>query len=286
MPRWKRLLIVPVAAVGVLFTVALGPGAGAQEATEGRVTIVHGLRGLPVDIYVNGELFLPAFEPDRLTDAVPLPPGDYRVDLREAGSPSNSTPKFSGVVPVAAGDDLAVVAHFGANGEWTATVFDNHLSPLGAGEARLVFRHTARSPAVDVLVDDVVAVAALAPPNENAVEVPPASVAIGARLADGTPAVTAQDVAAREGEATALYLVGDAGTGNLTWLMQTVAGLQTAPSGVPAGNSGLAATGSSSSLPWIAIVLPAVLGTLVVLAWQLLRARRAGRGAEPCSAAY
>jgi hypothetical protein len=67
--------------------------------------------------------------------------------------------------------------------------------------------------------------------------------------------------------------------------MQTVAGLQTAPSGVPAGNSGLAATGGSSSLPWVAIVVPAVLGTLAVAVWRT-RAQRAGREAEPCSAAY
>jgi hypothetical protein len=284
--RSKRLAATLIAVAGVLLAVALGPAAGAQESEEGRVTIVHGLRGLAVDIYVNGELFLPAFEPDRLTDAVPLPPGDYRVDLREAGSPSDSQPRFSGVVPVAAGDDIAVVAHFGTDGEWTATVFDNHLSPLDAGEARLVFRHTAHSPAIDVLVNDQVAVAALAPPNEITVEVPPASVAVGARLADGTAAATAPDVAAREGEATALYLVGDAATGNLTWLMQSVAGLQTAPSGVPAGNSGLADTSEASSLPWGTVaVVTAVLGPFVVLAWRL-RAQRPGRDAEPCSAAY
>ena len=283
--RWKLWLTGAVAVVGLLSSVAFGPAARAQEADVGRVTIVHGLRGLPVDIYVNGELFLPAFEPDRLTDAVPLPPGDYRVDLREAGSPTDSAPKFSGVVPVAAGDDLAVVAHFGANGEWTATVFDNHLSPLDAGASRLVLRHTARSPAIDVLVDDVVAVAALAPPNESAVEVPAASVAVGARLADGTVAVTAQDVAANEGEATALYLVGDAGTGNLTWLMQTVAGLQTAPSGVPAGNSGLADTTGSDSLPWWVVVVPAVIGPLAAVGWWV-RVQRASRQAQPCSAAY
>ncbi|MGH9271385.1 MAG: DUF4397 domain-containing protein, partial [Ilumatobacteraceae bacterium] len=71
--------VATVAAGGVAST------ASAQEA-PGTVRVVHGLRGLVADIYVDGALALPTFQPERSTDPLPLAAGDHVVEIRTGGA--------------------------------------------------------------------------------------------------------------------------------------------------------------------------------------------------------
>ena len=50
-----------------------------------------------------------------------------------------------------AGGNVTLVAHLDASGKPTITPFVNDVSSVPAGQARLVVRHTAAAPAVDVL---------------------------------------------------------------------------------------------------------------------------------------
>jgi hypothetical protein len=59
----------------------------------------------------------------------------------------------------------------------------------------------------------------------------------------------------QEGTAQYLYLIGSQDDGTVAWITQTVAGLQTAPAGVPTGNSGLAEdTTDAGASPVLALV--------------------------------
>ena len=51
----------------------------------GIVTVIHGVPGLTVDVYVNGELTLPSFAPGTVTDPLQLPEGNYDIVIVAAG---------------------------------------------------------------------------------------------------------------------------------------------------------------------------------------------------------
>src|SRR3954471_2267731 len=89
--------------------------ASAQTAT-GTVTVVHGLRGVVADVYVDGTLALPAFEPERVTDPIALPAGPHRVEIRLAGAAPTDPPAVTGDVDVTADAFQSIVAHLDSAG--------------------------------------------------------------------------------------------------------------------------------------------------------------------------
>lgn len=123
----------------------------------GNVSVVHGIPGLTVDVYLNGQLTIPGFAPETITGRLLLPAGTYDIALYAAGADPLSTAPALSVpgVAVPAGASASVVAHLGVGGAPTATVFLDDLSMTAAGEGRVTVRHTADAPAVDVVVEGV-----------------------------------------------------------------------------------------------------------------------------------
>ena len=62
--------------------------------------VVHGLRGLVADIYLDGTLALPTFQPERATDPLAIPAGDHLVEIRAAGAAATETPLLTQTVTV------------------------------------------------------------------------------------------------------------------------------------------------------------------------------------------
>ncbi len=113
--------------------------------------VVHGIPGLDVDVYIDGELFVKDFAPD--TVAGPLKgPGDRdaRIDIVPAGG-DPAQPALSATLSFPAGSNVSIVAHLTEDGEPTLSVFDNDVSNTGEGQTRLIVRHVAAAPAVDAL---------------------------------------------------------------------------------------------------------------------------------------
>src|SRR3954453_13990548 len=93
-----RKLLAPFAVIGALSTSLMATRtvvASAQTAT-GTVTVVHGLRGVVADVYVDGALALPAFQPERVTDPIAVPAGPHRVEIRLAGAAPTDPPAVTG----------------------------------------------------------------------------------------------------------------------------------------------------------------------------------------------
>jgi hypothetical protein len=122
------------------------------------------------------------------------------------------------------------------------TPFVNDTSPIPAGNARLIVRHTAAAPAVDLRANGKVAFAGPTNPNQAAAVQPAGTVKAGVVLA-GTSTVAigpANLTLKEEGADTIMYAIGSAQQKTLALVVQTIPGMGSAPGGVPAGTGGYA----------------------------------------------
>ena len=236
----------------------------AMAADEATVSILHGVPGVTVDVYANGEELLPDFAPGTLTDPLTLPAGEYDLAIYPAGSDPASTQPAAKAddVTVPAGANATVVAHLTAEGTPVLTPFVNDTSAVPAGQARLTVRHTAAAPAVDIRAGGTVVAPGLTNPQEASLTVPAGTISADVTLAGtGTVAIGPADLTLAEGGHTVVYAWGNAEAG-LELAVQTIDGLHSSPSGVPGGSAGLAEDGG---LP-TAVLGFSALGVLIAAA--------------------
>lgn len=243
MPRLVRTLAAVVAAASaVAFPLALNPSPSAAATGSSKVTIVHAVPGLTVDVFANGKKLLSGFKPGTMTDPVTLAAGTYNLAVFPTGQGPSGTPaiKADGV-KVPAGANLSVVAHLNAAGTPVLTPYVNDVSRTKPGQARLTVRHDAAAPAVDVRANGKVAFSNLVNPKEAKADLPAGSISADVVLAGtSTVAIGPATLNLKEGTNTIVYAWGSAANNNLALAVQTISGLHQAPSGVPAGNAGLA----------------------------------------------
>ena len=121
-------------------------------------------------------------------------------------------------------------------GKPTVTPFVNDVSSVPAGQARVVVRHTAAAPAVDVLAGGTPVVNGLTNPNEEALEVPAGTISAAVAAAGTTdPVIGPADLDLQEGTATFVHAIGSLQDNTLGLVVVTVDGLHSSPSGVPSG---------------------------------------------------
>jgi hypothetical protein len=239
----RRTAMIGVAAAAGLMPLAVAtPSYAAENAT---VSVLHGVPGLTVDVYANGEELIPGFEPGTLTDPLELPAGSYDLTVFPAGEGPDGDPAIEAKgVEVPAGANATVVAHLDANGDPILSLFANDTSSVPAGKARLTVRHVAAAPAVDVRADEQPVFEGLVNPDEVSAEVAVGSVSADVVLAGTSDvAIGPADLDLAEGTNTIVYAWGSAADENLALATQTIDGLHSAPKSVPAGSAGLAADG-------------------------------------------
>lgn len=277
----KRLLAVTfaVAAAAALLG-GLGGWRSAGAQGTGTVTVVHGVQGLTVDVYVNGELTLEDFAPKTVTDPLQLPAGNYEIKVFAANSdPATATPAITGSATLPAGANASIVAHLTAAGAPTLSVFVNDVAPIAAGKARLVVRHTAAAPAVDVLVNGSPALTNLANPNEAKAEVPAGSYSAAvAATGTTTPVIGPTNLTLQAGTAYFVYAIGSLQDENLELVIQTIAGLAAPPSAAPpvptamaAPTSGTGPSGGTSAVVWVVLGLALFGGALSLAGFRFAR---------------
>ncbi len=265
--------ILAATALGVGSLAVATPAGAADDAT---VSILHGVPGATVDVYANGDELLGDFAPGTLTDPLSLPAGDYDLKVTAAGAGADGDAVVEADdVTVPAGADITVVAHLDADGKPVLTPFVNDTSAVAAGKARLTVRHTAAAPAVDVRAGGEVAFAGLTNPNEAKADLAAGTVSADVVLAGtDTVAIGPADVTLAEGSSTIVYAWGSAADSNLQLAVQTIAGLHSAPQGVPAGSGGQAAHDDGAVRAALVIGSAGLAGGLV-----LARRRRRVAGA-------
>jgi hypothetical protein len=183
-----------------------------------------------------------------------------------------------GNLDLPASGSYTAVAHLDETGTPTLTVFENDISTLPAGQGRLVVRHAAAAPAVDVLAGGEAVFSGLANGGGSAAALPAGTVS-----ATVVPAATTEpvvigpaDLAVEEGSALVVYAVGSLDDASIDVITETIDGLDGAPSEVPTGNSPVGALptdGVTTPLPLVELGLVVGLAGVAGLAGLGLRRR-------------
>lgn len=251
----KRL--VAVGAAGAL-AVAVGMFGAlpASAADTAEVYVVHGIPDLPVDVYVNGALTLDDFQPETVAGPLDLPAGSYDVAITAADAADDSAPLLTATADLSGGNSYSLVAHLTADGTPTISPYANDISTISAGQTRLVVRHDAAAPAVDVRAGGAVVLSDVTNPNEGVLNIPAGTVSADVVLAGTTTvAIGPASLNLAEGSATFVHAVGSAADGTLALVSFVIPGLHSAPGGVPAGTGP-----AESSVPMIALIVLLTVG--------------------------
>jgi len=276
----KRMLRTWVgrAAIGAVLAAGLAGGLAATTARpaaaatdSGTVSVVHGVPGLTVDVYVNGKAELTGFKTGEVASPLSLPAGSYDVAIRKAGEAATAAPAIDKTVTLPAGANVSLVAHLSAAGAPTLTAFANPVGGLANSKARLVVRHTAAAPAVDILAGGKPVFTGLTNPNQQTADLPPGTVSAAVALAGTTkPVIGPADLTLKAGQVTVAYAIGSAQDNTLRLVTQSLPTAQTMPQGVNAGSGGLAADGGGNP-PAVGVLMIGGLG--LVSAGVLIAAR-------------
>jgi hypothetical protein len=259
--REKTMRLIRFAAAAAVGFIGLAVIATPAYAATSQVSVVHGIPGQAVDVYVNGDRTLENFQPGDVAGPLSLEEGSYDLALTKPGEAVGQAILTVNDAEVPGGANISLVAHLNAQGEPAITPFANDVSKLDPGQARLIVRHTAAAPAVDVRAGGDPVFEDLTNPNEAKADLPAGSVSADVVLA-GTDTVVLgpADLNLAEGTATIAYAIGSAEADTLDLVTQTIDGLHSAPGGVPSGSGGRADRGLAG--PWYAV---AALGLLLVV---------------------
>ncbi|HET8754699.1 MAG TPA: DUF4397 domain-containing protein [Solirubrobacteraceae bacterium] len=241
--RRPRLFLATLIAL-VALAAALAPAAQAHgrwnKERNASLTLVHGIPGdslgatrdLPVQVRVYR-----LFDGVKVFDSVTFPtvagplsvkPGVYRIQVRVTGTSLRLT-RWTYLAPR---ENVSAVAYLTDSGRLTDPsgkpsprlgIFTNDVSSPGAGKARVVVRHLADAPAVDVLAGGNTLIDALANPGSAAAVVPAGTYPIEV-VADADNAISAfgpANLTFAAGTTTVVYAVGSFFDGSFTPLVQT-----------------------------------------------------------------
>ncbi|MFC9503850.1 DUF4397 domain-containing protein [Streptomyces sp. NPDC057002] len=220
------LAVAASAAACALTLGATAPAmAGAASQDQAMVSVFHGIPGMTVDVYANGDELLGDFKPGTVTDPQALNAGTYDIQIFEAGQNPDGTPALEKEIKVPEGGNATIAAHLTADGTPQLTAFTNDVSQVDEGKARLTVRHVAAAPAVDVRANGQPLFTGLENPKEATAEVEAGTVNADVVLA-GTDnvAIGPADLTLKAGTANVVYAWGSAEDKNLALATQTLSG--------------------------------------------------------------
>lgn len=270
--RMPKLAVASLAVGALCLAAGTAAAVPARAATgDAAVTIVHGVPNTPVDVYANGSKILTGFMFKAVAGPLALPPGSYKIDVRKAGAAATATPLLTATEQLTAGENATVVAALTASGTPVLTAFANDTSAAAAGDGRLVVRHVAAAPAVDVYAGSSKVISGLVSGRQAELTVPAGTVPAKVTLTGQTTAVLGPlNVPVTAGMGTVVYAIGSAAGKTLTAVTQQYP-LGGTPSGAQAGSGGLGADPGTPAWPF---ALAGAAGVLLIAAGARGVARR------------
>jgi predicted cupin superfamily sugar epimerase len=209
-------------AAGKTLTIAVQKYHVPRVAAPAEVTVVHGIPNTPVDVYVNGKLTLPGFTFDKVAGPLALPAGTYAIAVRPQGAAPSSVPILSQSVTVSSGEEASIVANLTASGSPTLSVFADPTTPVAMGDARVIIRHLAEAPGVDVYAGTSKVVTDLTNPNQATLVVPAGSLSVSVDVTGTTTTVIGPATFDfKAGRTTVIYAIGSAAGKTLTVATET-----------------------------------------------------------------
>jgi len=236
----RRPFVALLALVGAL-ALLIPAFTGSAGAADSSVYVVHGIPGVPVDVYVGGTApenqALADFQPGTVAGPLTIPEGPLAVVVVATGDdptvPANQV--INQTLDVPGGANLSVVADL-VGGAPVLTAFANDVSAVPEGSSRVTVRHAADAPPVQVLVDGQVAISDLASGDQASAVLPAGTYTIEVQLTDGTPlpALSPGSVTIPAGKNVIVYATGSATDGDYPLgLVQQVLDVAVTPATTP-----------------------------------------------------
>ena len=249
MKRAIALFAVFVAALGLMATGGPTP-AGAQSGA--RIHLIHGIPDTPVDVVAGGEVVFSDFQFQGTQDLSALA-GQTLTGLQVRLAGTDTVAIDAGDVTLPASGNVSIIANLDAAGNPALNVFTNDTSAIPAGQGRLVVRHTAAAPAVDIRANGTVAFANVTNPNEGQADLPAGTISADVVPTGATEPVVIgpADLPITEGSTLVVYAVGSLDAGTLTTITETIGGSGSSPSAVNTGNSPVSDGGSTPTAVWV-----------------------------------
>ncbi len=217
---------------------------GAIAKSDAAVQVAHGIPGVPVDVYVDGDALAPGFEAGTIAGPADLPAGSYEVALFAAAdsAPASAADRtdeavLTETVTVGA-DPVTLIAHLDADGNPTLSAVEQDLSDLEPAQGRVNIGHFAAAPAVVLSVDGTEQAGTLSSGQSTTIELDAGEHTLAIATTDGTP-VLEQSVTVGDGELASVSVIGSAADESLDVIAAKFTGLASAPEAVPTGNSNL-----------------------------------------------
>lgn len=231
----------------------LTPNASAQSAPA-RIHLLHGIPATDVDVEAGGQNVFTNFKFGETKDLSSFA-GQTLTGLKVKAAGTSTVAIDAGNVALPASGNYTIVANLDAAGTPKLSVFQNDTAAIAAGSGRLVVRHTAAAPAVDVRANGAVAFAGVVNGQEGKADLAAGTVSADVVAAGTTgPAVIGPaNLLVKNGESLTVYAVGSLSGNSLTVLTESITGLGVTPAAVQTGNSPVDDGGSS--LPLVAFVL-------------------------------
>lgn len=202
-----------------------------SAAEAARVFVIHGIPGVPVDVYATlAGAPLPAaptlagFEPRQV---VSVTAGPADVDIRifaQGANPSTDAPVIAVLgAAIPASGEISILAHLDGSGAPTATIYTNDSSAPLQGAARVSVRHAATAPAVQLSAGGIPKLA-VANPYFGDLEVP-AGVPVPLQLQlpfTGTAVTPEYTVTFSAGVRYFVYAIGSLADGTFDFIVHAV----------------------------------------------------------------
>lgn len=242
----KSVLVLLAMIAAVLLPTS---AAGAQDTA--RIHLIHGIPDTDVDVAAGGAVVIPGFSFGDTQDLSSFAGTTLEgVEVLLAGT--DTVAIDVGDLDLPASGNITAIAHLDADGTPTVSIFVNDTSTIAAGEGRLVVRHTAAAPEVDILANGAAAFTNVPNGAEGSADLAAGTISAEVVPTGATSPVVIgpADLPVAEGSSLIVYAVGSLDGESLTVLTEVIDGLGAVPSVVNTGNSPV----ESNSFPLVAIL--------------------------------
>ncbi len=245
--------------VAVLAAIMLPSAAGAQD--DVRVHLIHGIPDTDVDVAAGGEVVIPGFSFGDTQDLSSFG-GQTLESLQVLVAGTDTVAIDVGDFDVPASGNYTAIAHLEADGTPALAVFDNDTTTIDVGNGRLVVRHAAAAPNVDILANGEVAFADVPNGAEGSADLAAGTISATVVPAGETEPVVIgpADLPIAEGSSLIVYAVGSLDDDSLTVLTEVITDLGAVPNLVNTGNSLV----ESNSFPMATIVAASMIGFVAI----------------------
>ncbi len=222
---------------GAILSLAFIAAPSAAQSDDARIHLIHGIPGVDVDVVVDGEA---VFEDFKFQDTQDLSgfAGQTLAGVKVNVAGTDDTAIDAGDVALPASGNYSIVAHLDADGNPAIAVFENDTSMIEAGQGRIVVRHAAAAPEVDVKANGAVAFSNVANGEEGSADLDAGTISaeVVPTGADEPVVIGPADLPITEGSSLIVYAVGSLDDG-LEVITESIDGLGGHPDAVHTGNS-------------------------------------------------